>query len=62
MLKITFKDTDPGTNFEKTDLKSLLNYVEDGKIDVVLEIEQEHLSRLDVLSQHFFKICYEKII
>jgi|GEM_PF-6232230 len=41
MLKITFKDTESGTNFEKTDLESLLNYVEDGKIDVVLEIEQD---------------------
>ncbi|KOY80828.1 hypothetical protein ADM90_16750 [Lysinibacillus macroides] len=60
MLKITFKDTDSGTNFEKTALESLLNYVEDGKLDVVLGIEQDHLSRRDALSRHFFKFVTRK--
>lgn len=48
-----FKDTDSGTKLKKPGLESLLDYVEDGKIDVVLVIEQDHLSRLDAVSWHF---------
>lgn len=50
-----FKDTDSGTKLKKPGLESLLDYVEDGKIDVVLVIEQDHLSRLDAVSWHFKK-------
>ncbi|MEK4122246.1 recombinase family protein [Lysinibacillus sp. FSL K6-0102] len=50
-----FKDTDSGTKLKKPGLESLLDYVEDGKIDVVLVIEQDRLSRLDAVSWHFLK-------
>lgn len=50
-----FKDTDSGTKLKKPGLESLLDYVEDGKIDVVLVIEQDRLSRLDAASWQYLK-------
>lgn len=51
----TFKDVDSGTKINKGGLDSLLDAVEDGKVDVVLCIEQDRLSRLDTLNWEYLK-------
>lgn len=50
-----FKDTDSGTKLNKPGLESLLDHVEDGKVDIVLVIEQDRLSRLDAVSWQYLK-------
>ncbi|MDV6377711.1 recombinase family protein [Sporosarcina sp. GW1-11] len=51
----TFRDVDSGTKLNKDGLESMLDHVEDGKIDVVLCIEQDRLSRLDTIKWEYLK-------
>lgn len=50
-----FKDVDSGTKLKKDGLEAMLDHVEDGKIDVVLCIEQDRLSRLDTIKWEYLK-------
>lgn len=50
-----FKDVDSGTKINKVGLEALLDSVEDGKVDVVLVIEQDRLSRLDTIAWEYLK-------
>ncbi|ARK25960.1 hypothetical protein SporoP37_15630 [Sporosarcina sp. P37] len=50
-----FKDVDSGTKLDKDGLEAMLDQVEDGKIDVVLCIEQDRLSRLDTIKWEYLK-------
>lgn len=50
-----FQDVDSGTKINKVGLEALLDCVEDGKVDVVLVIEQDRLSRLDTVAWEFLK-------
>ncbi|WP_301109848.1 recombinase family protein [Sporosarcina sp.] len=50
-----FKDVDSGTKLNKDGLEAMLDQVEDGKIDVVLCIEQDRLSRLDTIKWEYIK-------
>lgn len=50
-----FKDVDSGTKLNKDGLEAMLDQVEDGKIDVVLCIEQDRLSRLDTIKWEYLK-------
>lgn len=50
-----FKDVDSGTKLKKDGLEAMLDEVEDGKIDVVLCIEQDRLSRLDTIKREYLK-------
>lgn len=50
-----YKDADSGTKIKKDGLASMLDDVEEGKIDVVLCIEQDRLSRLDTIKWEYLK-------
>lgn len=50
-----FKDVDSGGKLDKVGLNALMDFVEDGKADVVLCIDQDRLSRLDTISWEFLK-------
>src|SRR5699024_3336175 len=50
-----FKDVESGGKLNKEGLDKLLDVVESGKIDVVLVMDQDRLSRLDTLSWEFLK-------
>ena len=50
-----FKDVDSGGKLDKAGLNALMDFVEDGKVDVVLCIDQDRLSRLDTISWEFLK-------
>ncbi|MGP9042148.1 recombinase family protein [Cytobacillus kochii] len=50
-----FKDVDKGGKLDKAGLNALMDFVEDGKVDVVLCIDQDRLSRLDTISWEFLK-------
>lgn len=51
----TFKDVESGAKFDKQGLEALLDCVEDGKVDIVLVIEQDRLSRLDTVDWELLK-------
>lgn len=51
----TFKDVESGAKFDKAGLEALLDCVEDGKVDIVLVIEQDRLSRLDAVDWELLK-------
>ena len=50
-----FRDVDSGTKLDKDGLESMLDFVEDGLVDVVLCIEQDRLSRLDTVKWEYLK-------
>lgn len=50
-----FRDVDSGTKLKKDGLEAMLDCVEDGKVDVVLCIEQDRLSRLDTMKWEYLK-------
>jgi site-specific DNA recombinase len=50
-----FKDVDSGGKLDKKGLNNLLDTVEDGRIDVVLCIDQDRLSRLDTIAWEYLK-------
>jgi DNA invertase Pin-like site-specific DNA recombinase len=50
-----FKDVDSGGKLDKKGLNSLLDFVEEGKVDVVLCIDQDRLSRLDTIAWEYLK-------
>lgn len=50
-----FKDIDSGGKLDKKGLESLLDNVEEGKIDVVLVVDQNRLSRLDTIAWEYLK-------
>lgn len=50
-----FKDVDSGGKLDKVGLNALMDFVEDGKADIVLCIDQDRLSRLDTISWEFLK-------
>lgn len=50
-----FEDVDSGTKLDKEGLVSMLSVVERGLIDVVLFIEQDRLSRLDIIAWEYLK-------
>ncbi|MGE7092586.1 recombinase family protein [Lysinibacillus sp. NPDC048646] len=50
-----FRDVDSGTKLDKNGLKSLLDCVENGQVDIVLCIEQDRLSRLDTIKWEYLK-------
>lgn len=50
-----FKDVDSGGKLDKKGLNNLLDAVEEGRIDVVLCIDQDRLSRLDTVAWEYLK-------
>ncbi|WP_214737472.1 recombinase family protein [Exiguobacterium sp. s162] len=50
-----FKDVDSGGKLDKVGLNALMDCVEEGRVDVVLCIDQDRLSRLDTISWEFLK-------
>ncbi|WP_078428806.1 recombinase family protein [Alkalihalobacterium alkalinitrilicum] len=50
-----FKDVESGGKLNKKGLNQLLDYVEEGRIDVVLCIDQDRLSRLDTVGWEYLK-------
>lgn len=50
-----FQDTDSGGKLDKAGLNALLDCVEEGKVDIVLVIDQDRLSRLDTMSWEYLK-------
>ncbi|MEK4715378.1 recombinase family protein [Sporosarcina sp. FSL K6-5500] len=50
-----FRDVDSGTKLDKDGLEAMLDFVEDGLVDVVLCIEQDRLSRLDTIKWEYLK-------
>lgn len=58
-----FQDIESGGKLHKKGLNSLLDIVEEGKIDVVVYIDQDRLSRLDTISWEYLrtKETWEKI-
>jgi site-specific DNA recombinase len=50
-----FIDVDSGGKLDKKGLNALLDLVEEGKIDVVLVVEQDRLSRLDTIEWEYLK-------
>lgn len=50
-----FKDVDSGGKLDKQGLNALLDLVEEGRIDVVLCIDQDRLSRLDTIAWEYLK-------
>jgi site-specific DNA recombinase len=50
-----FKDVDSGGKLDKKGLNSLLDFAEEGKMDVVLCIDQDRLSRLDTIAWEYLK-------
>ncbi|MFZ3591853.1 recombinase family protein [Bacillus sp. DJP31] len=51
----TYKDTDSGGKLEKEGMDKLLNDVEEGKTDIVLVVDQDRLSRLNVTEWEYLK-------
>lgn len=51
----TFKDVDSGGKLHKAGLEALLDCVDEGKVDVVLCVDQDRLSRLDTLEWEYLK-------
>ncbi|WP_412095342.1 recombinase family protein [Bacillus haynesii] len=51
-----FQDIESGGKLHKKGLNSLLDIVEEGKIDMVVCIDQDRLSRLDTISWEYFKV------
>lgn len=51
----TFKDVDSGGKLHKHGLEALLDCVDDGKVDVVLCVDQDRLSRLDTIDWEYLK-------
>ncbi|WP_064091540.1 recombinase family protein [Rossellomorea aquimaris] len=51
----TYRDIESGGKLEKEGMDQLLNDVEEGKTDVVLVMDQDRLSRLDVAEWEFLK-------
>ena len=51
----TYQDNESGAKLDKEGLQSLLDDVEDGKVDVVLVFDQDRLSRLDTLEWEYLK-------
>lgn len=50
-----FLDVDSGGKLDKKGLNALLDAVEEGRLDVVLVVEQDRLSRLDTVSWEYLK-------
>lgn len=50
-----FTDVDSGGKLDKKGLNALLDLVEEGRIDVVLCIDQDRLSRLDTIAWEYLK-------
>jgi site-specific DNA recombinase len=50
-----FKDVDSGGKLDKKGLNALLDFAEEGRIDVVLCIDQDRLSRLDTIAWEYLK-------
>ncbi|WP_420954598.1 recombinase family protein [Bacillus haynesii] len=50
-----FQDIESGVKLHKKGLNALLDIVEEGKIDVVVCIDQDRLSRLDTISWEYLK-------
>ncbi|MFB4164772.1 recombinase family protein [Alteribacillus sp. JSM 102045] len=50
-----FKDVESGGKLNKKGLNSMLDLLEDGRIDVVLCIDQDRLSRLDTVAWEYLK-------
>lgn len=50
-----FKDVDSGGKLHKAGLEALLDCVDDGKVDVVLCVDQDRLSRLDTIEWEYLK-------
>lgn len=50
-----FKDVDSGGKLDKKGLNALLDMVEEGRIDMVLCIDQDRLSRLDTIAWEYLK-------
>lgn len=50
-----FQDVDSGGKLDKKGLNSLFDLVEEGRIDVVLCIDQDRLSRLDTIAWEYLK-------
>jgi site-specific DNA recombinase len=50
-----FKDVESGGKLDKEGLNSLMDYVEEGRVDVVLCIDQDRLSRLDTIAWEYLK-------
>lgn len=50
-----FKDVDSGGKLDKQGLNALLDIIEEGRIDVVLCIDQDRLSRLDTIAWEYLK-------
>ncbi|MDR7237176.1 recombinase family protein [Neobacillus drentensis] len=50
-----FIDVDTGGKLDKKGLNALLDVVEEGRIDVVLVVEQDRLSRLDTIAWEYLK-------
>ncbi|WP_078597150.1 recombinase family protein [Evansella clarkii] len=50
-----FKDVETGGKLNKKGLSKMLDLVEDGRIDVVLCIDQDRLSRLDTVAWEYLK-------
>ncbi|MEH7239530.1 recombinase family protein [Bacillus sp. JJ1562] len=51
----TYRDIESGGKLEKKGMDQLLNDVEDGKTDIVLVVDQDRLSRLDVAEWEYLK-------
>lgn len=50
-----FKDVESGGKLEKEGLNALMDFVEEGRADVVLCIDQDRLSRLDTIAWEYLK-------
>ncbi|AMW99338.1 recombinase family protein [Rummeliibacillus stabekisii] len=50
-----FKDVDSGGKLHKVGLEALLDCVDEGKVDVVLCVDQDRLSRLDTIEWEYLK-------
>ncbi|XJZ26002.1 recombinase family protein [Bacillota bacterium Lsc_1132] len=50
-----FKDVESGGKLDKAGLNSLMDFVEEGRCDIVLCIDQDRLSRLDTISWEYLK-------
>lgn len=50
-----FKDIESGGKLDKNGLEALLDVVDEGKIDVVLVVDQNRLSRLDTIAWEYLK-------
>ena len=50
-----FTDVDSGGKLDKAGLNALMDFIEEGKADVVLCIDQDRLSRLDTIAWEYLK-------